>query len=188
MEVPFRRGYDIKDPRRVLDYPVVGEHDVGFPLVIRKNALNRYATTGERVCGFADLSGDSYAHSGPDLSLEGLNNFLYAQLLKVEPEFFRHGIATILIESVIEGALPFGKPILILPERPDVEDMSKEERDYRFPISTEDLRAFYLRHGFREFTEEEVEKCAWRMDVYLNPGMRDPKRQAWVRKHLIQDV
>ncbi len=47
----------------------------------------------------------------------------------------------------------------MLPEKPEIFDderLSPEELERRSPLSTAELRAFYLRHGFREFTKEEL--------------------------------
>lgn len=97
---------------------------------------------------------------------------LELRMLKVDPGYFGNDIGTVLLDYAKKLAREREKTLILNPDRPG-QGMAKTYRDKEYPLTTEQLRAFYLRHGFREFTRPEVDDYAQRIDD------RDLTAQLW---------
>lgn len=95
------------------------------------------------------------------------SSLLELRMLKVDPAYFRNGIATALLDQSKTAAREREKTLVLKPLRPG-EIMVKEARDREYPLSTDQLRAYYLRHGFREFRPDEIDnRCRKVDDAYM---------------------
>ena len=120
----------------------------------------------EEILGHADfIESESYSNLISHMDKTEELNFL-----RVEPQYFGNGIGSLLINAAIGIAKEQKKnKFIIKPERPgklEVEngDISHEERGYLFPYSTNDLRHFYSKFGFKSLTKEEFSRGF----LYLN--------------------
>nr|MCK4929577.1 hypothetical protein [Nanoarchaeota archaeon] len=120
-----------------------------------------------KILGYLDHRFTGYMFSSsPIRFLHDVSpDFINPGLLIVNPEYIGNRIGTILNEQRKERARSLEQIALIMPRRPG-DDLSQEERDRRFPYSTEQLRNYYLRHGFREFNEAEAKRCVFWLDAY----------------------
>lgn len=91
------------------------------------------------------------------------SSLLELRMLKVDPAYFRCGIATALLNQSKAAAREREKTLVLKPLRPCVM-IVPEIRDSEYPLSTDQLRAYYLRHGFREFRPNEVDGLCMKID------------------------
>jgi len=92
-------------------------------------------------------------------------DFIPSGLLIVGSEYIGNRVGTIINEQRKKHANELEKILLLMPGRPG-EELTVEERNRRFPLTTEQLRTYYLRHGFKEFTEEEAKNLTGHLDIY----------------------
>jgi hypothetical protein len=183
------------------------------PLSIESLEINGVATTleiqtnGPTVFAFSPAHQRilSYADFTPPASMFGPSNGVgdthtaYMELffLKTDPECMGCGLRGLTLEwakrccAAIPGRIP--RRIVLRPERPGSE-LSSEERDYRFPRSTEQLREFYLKRGFRPFTEEEIRFCVIMIDAHsmfasylCHEDYTESRTYKYVKQYLIQE-
>lgn len=117
-----------------------------FPLAILASAV---------LEGTRQMLGWVAFYSGYQQDLHYVSpDFLELRETKVDPQFFGKGIGPRLVEMARMLATEQGKPLFLKPMRPG-EGLAKQWRDREFPLTTEQITAFYLKHGFRPLTAPE---------------------------------
>ncbi|HLD34113.1 MAG TPA: hypothetical protein VJB66_05275 [Candidatus Nanoarchaeia archaeon] len=88
------------------------------------------------------------------------HGFLELQRIQVDQKYQFLGLGAFLLRSAQTVIAP---TIVLHPRRPG-ESLPNYERNKLHPLTTEELREFYKCHGFREFTDEEVELIGLKKD------------------------
>lgn len=169
-------NYDILNPKecvkvsKLLDTYTLKIKGIDANLEIRELDSFFIAVSDDfpgKVLGYYDFRFPGYSFS--DSPIQFLHDvspvFMNSGLLVVSHDYIGNKIGTLIHDQVKKRATSLEKVLLVLPGRPGGE-LPKEERDKRFPYSTEQLRSYYLRHGFTEFEEEEAKRCVLWLDCY----------------------
>jgi hypothetical protein len=175
MRVEIKK-YDISNPKEVIEASThltiynVRVHGKNTKLEIREINPFWIAVSNDfpyEILGYVyhRFTGHSLSNSPVRFLHDVSKYFINPGLIIVDPKYIGNKIGTILNEQRKRHAEDLEKILLIMPKRPG-EELPKEERDRRFPFSTEQLREYYLRHGFKEFTESEAENCVSWLDAF----------------------
>jgi GNAT superfamily N-acetyltransferase len=127
------------------------------------------AVKGGRDIGYYDTR---RGYIGPMKYLHDMSrSFMNPGLLFVYPESRGFGVGSTLLGERKKRALINGLALLVMPERPG-EGLDDALRERLFPYSTDELKFFYLRHGFREFSSEEARHLTSLLNRYDPPVIK----------------
>jgi GNAT superfamily N-acetyltransferase len=103
-----------------------------------------------------------YSVMGPSPLLTLEPTFLELRVLKVDSTYFGSGVGKLLLGHSKELSQEKGQRLILQPYKPG-------NHVTEYPLTSEQLKAMYLRNGFRDFTPDEVDNLATRMDdAYLS--------------------
>lgn len=138
------------------DLKLHGRRRIEFELVGLVNREFSHAVLASSILeGTKVLLGWLAFYHRPFGPLDGINpNWIELRETKIDSGFFQMRLGIKLVELALAWAAEQGKTVYLKPQRPG-EEFAREYRDREWPMSTEQIRAFYLRHGFRDLTLSE---------------------------------
>ena len=157
VEAPY---IDFQRLRGVRDFGLEGCSSL--PVLMREVHFNQghfpYGIVALNQADPSDMVGYAtfYTYPGDNQLIDLEPSFMELRNLHVDPELRKRGVGSALLDYARDFARSRRRVLILKPERPG-EMTGAEFRDREYPMTTEQLREMYLRHGFRAFTEQEQE-------------------------------
>jgi GNAT superfamily N-acetyltransferase len=133
-----------------------GKRNVAFEIAyLRYRPFTQAVLASAEIEGVHELVGWVGFYQGfPRILSQVSLDLMELRETRTDSNFFGHGIGSELVEIALMYAREQGRILYLKPERPG-DGFSVEVRDREFPMSTDQIRTFYLRHGFRQITLSE---------------------------------
>jgi GNAT superfamily N-acetyltransferase len=174
-DIPIeQQKQEIRDSKRILSIEKIVNRlmtklDIKF---YKARILVTPNKSSDEIIGYGDYI---YRSSSADL-ISHIPGAEELNFLMVNPDFFGNGLGTLIIDTALKIAQEkkYTK-FLLRPERPGDYEISQgflteEERNYRCPLSVEELQQFYKKFGFRFLTNKEFENYFAKMNLFYRPG------------------
>lgn len=133
-----------------------GKRNVTFEIAyLRYGDFHKAVLASTEIEGVKELVGWIGFYEGWKQTLSAVSlDSMELRETRTDSNFFGHGIGSQLVEIALMFAEEQERILYLRPERPGG-FLRDEVRDIEFPMSTEKIRDFYLRRGFRQLTTSE---------------------------------